>query len=393
MRGEPYDIEHRIVADGQVKWVREKAYLEFDDAGELLGGFGIAQDITARKQAEEALARTTALLETLLAQSPLGFAYFDRDLRYVRINDQLAAINGIPAADHIGKTVGQIVPTLLPAVHEVTTRILATGEPVRAHEFYGETALQPGMTRCWSESWYPVKDVTGAITGFGVIVEEVTARKHDEAALRESEEQFRVLTQNLVSAVALIDERGEISIVNQSFLRLFDLAEDANILNLNSCDWSQWQVFDETGRLLDVDEHPVRKAARTRTAVRDVLVAIQCPGRTDRKWVLISAEPILDTQGNLHRLICTYHEITARKQAEEELAAARLRAEEARAAAERANQAKGQFLANMSHELRTPMNAILGMIDVALPKAMDPHRPRLPANGQGIGRPALDAPE
>ena len=55
LRGAPYDLEHRIVVDGQIKWVREKAYLEFDAAGALLGGFGIAQDITARKQAEEAL--------------------------------------------------------------------------------------------------------------------------------------------------------------------------------------------------------------------------------------------------------------------------------------------------------------------------------------------------
>jgi PAS domain S-box-containing protein len=55
LRGEPYDIEHRIIAVGQVKWVREKAYLEFNDAGELLGGFGITQDITSRKQAELAL--------------------------------------------------------------------------------------------------------------------------------------------------------------------------------------------------------------------------------------------------------------------------------------------------------------------------------------------------
>ena len=38
LRGEPYDIEHRIVADGKVKWVREKAYLEFDGEGKLLGG-------------------------------------------------------------------------------------------------------------------------------------------------------------------------------------------------------------------------------------------------------------------------------------------------------------------------------------------------------------------
>ena len=58
-------------------------------------------------------------------------------------------------------------------------------------------------------------------------------------------------------------------------------------------------------------------------------------------------------------------DITDRKRVEESL-------REAKAAAEAANEAKSQFLANMSHELRTPMNAILGMIDVALPKATDP---------------------
>ncbi|HWR73265.1 MAG TPA: PAS domain S-box protein, partial [Nitrospirota bacterium] len=55
LAGEPYDIEHRIVADGIIKWVREKAYLEFGKDGGLLGGFGITQDITERKQAEDAL--------------------------------------------------------------------------------------------------------------------------------------------------------------------------------------------------------------------------------------------------------------------------------------------------------------------------------------------------
>jgi PAS domain S-box-containing protein len=55
LSGEPYDIEHRLLVDGQVKWVREKAYLEFDDALSLLGGFGITQDITERKRVEQEL--------------------------------------------------------------------------------------------------------------------------------------------------------------------------------------------------------------------------------------------------------------------------------------------------------------------------------------------------
>jgi len=67
LRGEAYDIEHRIVADGKVKWVREKAYLEFNDAGELLGGFGITQNITSRKQAELALQESDRRKDEFLA--------------------------------------------------------------------------------------------------------------------------------------------------------------------------------------------------------------------------------------------------------------------------------------------------------------------------------------
>jgi len=55
LAGEPYEIEHRIIVDGQIKWVREKAYIEFDKEGALLGGFGTTQDITERKKAEDAL--------------------------------------------------------------------------------------------------------------------------------------------------------------------------------------------------------------------------------------------------------------------------------------------------------------------------------------------------
>lgn len=57
LRGEPYDIEHRLVVNGEVKWVRETADLEFASDGSLLGGFGTTQDITDRKRAEAQMER------------------------------------------------------------------------------------------------------------------------------------------------------------------------------------------------------------------------------------------------------------------------------------------------------------------------------------------------
>jgi PAS domain S-box-containing protein len=61
LRGEPYDIEHRIIVDGKVKWVRERVELEFDSDGALRGGFGTTQEITdlveMRKKLEDALVK------------------------------------------------------------------------------------------------------------------------------------------------------------------------------------------------------------------------------------------------------------------------------------------------------------------------------------------------
>lgn len=68
LAGEPYDIEHRILRDGEVRWVREKAFLEFEQDGALRGGFGITQDITDRKEAEEALRRSRDELEHRVAE-------------------------------------------------------------------------------------------------------------------------------------------------------------------------------------------------------------------------------------------------------------------------------------------------------------------------------------
>lgn len=83
------------------------------------------------------------------------------------------------------------------------------------------------------------------------------------------------------------------------------------------------------------------------------------------RWVEERCQHVRDSDGRIIASLGMVLDITDRKRAEESLAAAK-------AAAEAANAAKSQFLANVSHELRTPMNAILGMIDVALPKAVDP---------------------
>ncbi len=90
-----------------------------------------------------------------------------------------------------------------------------------------------------------------------------------------------------------------------------------DILNVNSQDWSRWEVYGEDNKLLDVDEHPVRKAAITRKPVENQLVHVRNPGNNRFVWMLVSAEPIFNKVGDISMIICTYYDFTARKMDEQ----------------------------------------------------------------------------
>ena len=178
------DVDRHHIEKPQAQWRSLQ--------GDGTGRFAALRNVTDRTKLEQAQALALQHLDTLLACAPFGFVFLDRDLRFVRINDRLAEMNGYSVAAHLGRTVAEIVPALEATLREVTVRILATGQPVLNHEFSGETAREPGVTRHWNESWYPVNDERGEIVGFGAVVEDVTERKQAEAALRLTNDRFEL---------------------------------------------------------------------------------------------------------------------------------------------------------------------------------------------------------
>jgi len=127
------------------------------------------------------LEQDAGLLDTLFSEAPVGLAYFDRELRYVRVNAALAEINGLPAEAHVGRTVGEVLPDMDPEVMAGLRRVLATGEPMKDVEITGQTPQRPGVARTWLCGWYPVRNRAGdALLGIGAIVMEVTGRVRAE---------------------------------------------------------------------------------------------------------------------------------------------------------------------------------------------------------------------
>jgi len=125
-----------------------------------------------------------AQLNTLLVSAPVGIGFWDRDLRFVRVNDALAAINGLSPEEHVGRELADVVGELAPVLVPLYERVLATGEPVVHTESTDDEALQMGVRRHWLSSYYPVHTPDGEVIGIGAVIMEITDRKRADDRLR-----------------------------------------------------------------------------------------------------------------------------------------------------------------------------------------------------------------
>ncbi len=132
------------------------------------------------------LSETLALLDSMLANAPIGFAFFDRKYRFVRVNQFLADMNGYSFALHLGRGVGGILPPNTAAKLERSIEtVFQSGEPVRNLELTWEP--EPRRSRTWLVHLYPVRTEVDATRWVGAILVDVTEQKRGEEALRRTE--------------------------------------------------------------------------------------------------------------------------------------------------------------------------------------------------------------
>ncbi len=191
--GDEYNVEARLIraSDRASRWWNLRGLPVRDAAGTILYWLGVAVDIHELRIAAEELRqkqieteRQRAELETVYRTAPVGLGLFDpNDFRYLRLNDRLAEIIGLPMERIVGRTLSEIAPT---AAFDVFQKVVA--DRAMQHQLIeGEFPGRPGETRFFNVNYAPVFAPDGSIQAIATATLDITQQKKSETALVQSE--------------------------------------------------------------------------------------------------------------------------------------------------------------------------------------------------------------
>jgi len=156
-----------------------------NEIGDLIEAFN--RMVAAIKEQRAGLNDTLSLLDSMLANAPIGLAFVDHNCRLVRVNQVFAEMTGIPLDHHLGRTLSELLPPpVSDELEKIILRVFVEEQPVRSLEISGSSG-QPPHPWTWLASAYPVRTDPLCVQWAGVIVLDASERKRSEEALRKSE--------------------------------------------------------------------------------------------------------------------------------------------------------------------------------------------------------------
>ncbi len=345
--------------DGEDYWEYATISPIKNEEGIVTHFVAISEDITDQKLTEDSIRRSEERYRAFITHSSEGIyrmelrkpinvkasleehiEHFTKYAYLAECNDVMAKMYGYETADEV--------------VDKPVIEILGQNKSQNSNTISFESFVKAGYRINNSETREVDKEGHAKYflnNGLGIIEDEYLVRiwgtQRDITELRQVQEQLRKLSRAVeqsADSVIIMNTEGKIEYVNPKFTEVTGFTFE--------------EVMGRYPYILYKGEVPEKLYNEIRNCLEKGLdwkgEYYNKRKNGERYWEYATISPIKDENGNVTHFLYVKEDITERKTFENELMAAKERAEEA-------SQAKSQFLANMSHEIRTPMNGIVGM--------------------------------
>jgi PAS domain S-box-containing protein len=241
----------------------------------------------------------------------------------------------------------------------------------RAAEAVGR-GREPEATDLEALAASPLAEVRGLANRFAWMRDVLAWKEADAAeALRESERRYAALFEEVPIGVMVFDAGGRLVQANPASLQILGRARTQVAAAFAAGE--TWDVVREDATPMPPEEHPLLRTLRTGQAVGEVLMGV---GRPDgrRAWILAAAEPRRDADGAVREAICTFTDVTHRRESEEAL---RRTADQLRQSQKM--EAIGTLAGGIAHDFNNLLNVIQGYATLLINKMAedDPARRRV----------------
>ena len=358
-----YTIEKRFRRkDGGLIWALVDSTAIRDDRGRMTATIGQVQDISARREAEEALRESEARFRSIFEGAGIGMALVDPVGVIMVANPALERLLGYEPDALEGIRIDDLTyPEDIP-LQIAQRRLMATGD-TDAYRFEKRYLRADGAIVWGLLTSVAVRDEQGVLAAVIGQVQDITARKEAEAALRESEARFRALVDNDPDVIAVVDDAGMLTYLSPSVSAALDVSAEELLGPVEPL--LRYLHPDDLEQVLALyGEVGARTGAAAAAEAR-----IKHRGLGWR-WFLITMANQIDYPG-INGYLFNLRDITDRKEAELATAAALRAQQNAITELERLNRSKSRFLSTISHEFRTPLTAIIGFSELLASSATD----------------------
>jgi PAS domain S-box-containing protein len=242
-----------------------------NEIGDLIEAFNRMVASLAEQRA--GLNDTLSLLDSMLANAPIGLAFVDRNCRFVRVNQIFADLTGVTVSRHLGRTLTDLLPaSVAKEVENAVQHVFSSEEAVRNLELNGEGG-KPRRPWTWLISAYPVRTTPTQVRWVGVIALDASDRKRSEEALRRSEKL--AVTGRLAASIAHEINNPLEAITNLLFLlrNFSDLPEGAQQY-ATMAEYEVRRIAEITQQTLRFYRQPTQPARATLSELLDSVLSL-----------------------------------------------------------------------------------------------------------------------